>query len=123
MPYIRPERRDDLDPMVEALVGKLREMSCVRGDLNYVVTQLVLGALKPDSGWSYHSLSDTISVLRDAADEIARRMLGPYEDKAAAKNGDCSVFCPSIKFEIKDADKSILFKDLVKRWEPKVSER
>jgi hypothetical protein len=123
MPYIRPERREDLDPMVDALAAKLREMVCVRGDLNYVVTQLVLSALKPDSGWSYHSLSDTISVLRDAADEIARRMLGPYEDKAAAKNGDCSVFSPKLMFELNQAPRSKLFDELVKRWEPKVSER
>lgn len=122
MPYIRPERREDLDPMVDALAAKLREMSCVRGDLNYVVTQLVLSALKPESGWSYHSLSDTISVLRDAADEIARRMLGPYEDKAVIKNGDCSVFSPVV-FELKDAQRSKLFDEFVKRWEPKVSER
>lgn len=88
MPYIKKERRLPYDLWVNDLVGALRDTQCVRGDVNYVLTRLVLGALKPDTGWNYHSLSDCISVLRDAADEIQRRMLGPYEDEAAVRNGD-----------------------------------
>jgi hypothetical protein len=31
MPYIKPERREDLDPMVDALATKLREMNWYKG--------------------------------------------------------------------------------------------
>ena len=88
MPYIKPERRLLYDFPVNDLVQSLLDSQCVRGDVNYVLTRVVLGALKPKTGWSYHSLSDCVSVLRDAADEIQRRLLGPYEDTAAERNGD-----------------------------------
>ena len=167
MPYICRENRAALDPMIEGLVKRLRDLKnfreevrqaitnlavytqvinshwdgvyknvdpdvlrllhslgrrllslpCVRGDLNYTITRVVLETLRPKTGWSYHSLSDAIavcnlaankviemygvdeigaqnaiSILRDVADEIKRRLLGPYEDKAIWKNGDMACF-------------------------------
>jgi hypothetical protein len=96
---------------------RLLSIRCVRGDLNYCVTRIVLETLRPRAGWSYHSLSDAVSVcnlaadkvieiygvdeegaqnaisiFRDVADEIKRRLLGPYEDKAILKNGDMQCF-------------------------------
>lgn len=90
MPYIPHERRVALDVIIDGLVKRLKELPDLkRGDLNYTVTRLVLETLNKDS---YHSLSDCVSVLRDAADEIARRLLGPYEDTAIQKNGDMGCF-------------------------------
>jgi len=90
MPYIKHERRAALDVIIEGLINRLKELQDLkRGDLNYVVTRLVLETLNHDS---YHSLSDCVSVLRDAADEIVRRLLGPYEDTAIEKNGDMLCF-------------------------------
>jgi len=37
---------------------------------------------------SYQNLSDVIAALNDSAEEIRRRLLIPYEDKAIEKNGD-----------------------------------
>jgi hypothetical protein len=103
-----------LNPLVTALGRRLREIECVRGDVNYTVTRVVLESMKPRDGWGYHSLSDTVSACRvasrllashnsigcnacisvcdDVADEIHRRLLGPYEDTAIQKNGDMACF-------------------------------
>lgn len=58
------------------------------GPTNYVITRIVARALKPDDGWSYHSISRAIAVLRDAATEMERRLMAPYEDDKSAENGD-----------------------------------
>lgn len=89
MPYISIGNRMALDPIIDGLVKRLRAIECRPGDLNYVVTRLVLETLNEDD---YHSLSSCVGVLRDAADEIQRRLLGPYEDKAIKRNGDLLAF-------------------------------
>jgi len=104
MPYISQEDRDyidiQLDACAEAPNGEafqiveiaeiLRNVPSgkVKGAVNYITTRLSLSAMKPESGWSYSSLSEVVGVLRDAADEIQRRLLAPYEDQAILKNGD-----------------------------------
>lgn len=88
MPYIPQNRRDIIDMDIDELVWSLRDLDPTKGDLNYTVCRVVLGALKPESGWSYHSLSAAIGALKDAAVEIERRMLGPYEDTCIERNGD-----------------------------------
>jgi len=92
MPYVPQANRVALDEIVDGLVKRLREIECKPGDCNYVVTRVVLESLKPDTGWTYHSLSDAVRTLKDAATEIERRLLGPYEDVAVRKNGDMSCF-------------------------------
>ena len=100
------------------LVRRLKSEECVKGDVNYTLTRVVLETLKPANGWGYHPLSDAVSLLRDqadltnleypqgrswkvrkvisvfrdVADEIVRRLLGPYENKAIMKNGDMVCF-------------------------------
>jgi hypothetical protein len=92
MPYVPPVNRVAVDVILEGLVARLREIKARPGDCNYVVTRVVLESLKPSEGWSYHSLSDAVRVLKDAAAEIERRLLGPYEDDAILKNGDMQCF-------------------------------
>lgn len=86
MPYIPATHRPALDPIIEALQKRLRELGANRGDVNYTVTRLALGVLAVSPG--YKNYSDAIAALQDAADEIKRRCLGPYEDLAINKNGD-----------------------------------
>jgi len=109
-----PEVRNTVD----GLVQRLREMHATNGDINYTLTRIVLESLKPESGWSYHSLSNAVALMnnvadilinamdddnlvdlyrlvsipRDVATEIERRLLGPYEDTAILKNGDIGCF-------------------------------
>ena len=93
MPYIKLLQRAALDVIVDGLVKRLRDVlhngSPAKGAVNYVITRIVLETLNQDS---YHSLSDCVSVLRDSADEIQRRLLGPYEDAAIERNGDMPCF-------------------------------
>jgi hypothetical protein len=67
MPYIKPARRPSLDPIIDGLIKRLKEIDCVKGDVNYAVTRIAVECLNEHG---YHSISDCISVLRDAADEI-----------------------------------------------------
>ena len=108
------------DPAVTGIFYDLGRRIRVRGDANYCVCRILLEGMKPEAGWSYHTLSDVvmacdaainlvydvqreqeledaqvaeaISVLGDVVTEIERRLLGPYEDTAILKNGDLACF-------------------------------
>jgi len=91
MPYIRQEDRVYLDDSITRLVFDMKEIYGLTpvspGIVNYVVTRIALKS--SDTGkWSYASISSVIRILEDAAKEMRRRLLDPYEDKAIAKNGD-----------------------------------
>lgn len=93
MPYIKPERRAALDTIIDGLINRLTEIKATKGDVNYTITRLVLGSMpRPAEGWNYASLSDAISVMRDAATEIERRTMARYEDCSKLRNGDLSEF-------------------------------
>lgn len=92
MPYIKKERRAALDTIIDGLISRLRSIDTTKGDLNYTVTRLVLGALRPAKGWTYTSLSDAIAALQDAADEIKSRVLVQYEEYVRVLNGDLVEF-------------------------------
>lgn len=106
-----------IDPATDDIVRTLASRIRVRGDANYIACRFVLESMKPATGWSYHSLSDAIKILDtcpqlisdafevieeamydcisvclDAAHEIRRRLLDPYEDTAIRKNGDMICF-------------------------------
>lgn len=91
MPYIDGKTRC---AQIDHGEGAIFELQCRlqhvdrakrKGSVNYVISRIVLGAFQPKS---YHDISDAVSVLRDAATEIERRLMGPREDVAIAKNGD-----------------------------------
>lgn len=88
MPYISQEDRNNINiGSIEVLVSDILNVPSQKkkGALNYVVTKLALGVY---GRGGYTELSDAIAALQDAADEIKRRKLGPYEDQAIVKNGD-----------------------------------
>lgn len=85
MPYILPEDRSKyFDKLVEHLAINIR----CPGDFNYCIARLYT-LLVQKNGKSYHELSRWLAAVRDCGDEIYRRVVGPYEDEAIAKNGDC----------------------------------
>jgi hypothetical protein len=93
MPYIKQDQRNHLDFHIEEIVKAIRRVSTDISDrpgpTNYVVSRIVLGALKPNMNpWSYHSISRAVSVLNDAKTEMERRLMAKREDKAIASNGD-----------------------------------
>lgn len=82
MPYITQKEIDritETDPLTFGIYSK--------GQLNWLVTQIIIEQLK-HTGMSYYSISETISAVRDAAREAERRLLEPYEDKKLRINPD-----------------------------------
>jgi hypothetical protein len=91
MPYIPPDQRADLDHLIDALVTALKNVDLVSkkyGATNYTLTRILLGALKPETGWNYSTLSHALGVLNDMDSEIRQRLLEPYEMRQMCKNGD-----------------------------------
>jgi len=87
MPYIKKVERAFFDEQLDDL--GLHRMD--KGDLNYCVTKLALYYIKVH-GKSYTNISDATSALVDAADEIKRRLLGPYENQKIKENGDLELY-------------------------------
>ena len=97
MPYIKTNGRQALNTSVykavDALTG-IPDLVSRQGATNYVISRIVLGALRPHDGWSYSSISRAIATLRDAADEMSRRLMAAREDLAIEANGDLPEYEP-----------------------------
>ena len=78
MPYIKMDKRVILDVYAGG--------ASTIGELNYVITQLVLRFLgsEPD----YAAYNAVIGVLECAKQELYRRTVVPYEERKCAENGD-----------------------------------
>lgn len=86
MPYIKQEKRTELDPMI----GCFSPLIETPGDLNYVITRLIHLQIKRDK-LSYNKLNEMIGVLECAKLELYRKIAGPYEDTKEALNGTIGV--------------------------------
>lgn len=92
MPYTEQEDREKFEPWMCNLRESIKrniyqkgaQMS--KGDLTYLVYALGLEWFRGRK--SYTNISTAISCLNDAAAEIRRQHLDPYEDKVKEKNGD-----------------------------------
>ena len=85
MPYITPDKRQDL----EAITDALRDYLTVRpGDLNFVISTAVSEFLAEHGDPTYDVFNAAIGVLECAKLELYRRMVAPYEDKKKEANGD-----------------------------------
>jgi hypothetical protein len=80
MPYIRPNERPTLDEVEEFM--NLRGVQA-DGDLNYILFRMAL-RLRP----SYDNYKNFLGELEEAAQEIRRRLLVPYEEMKRQENGD-----------------------------------
>lgn len=100
MPYIPRDHRFQIDDVIDNLVVRVENMrddgdlppEKVPGLANYVITRLLLRLLRPDKGWNYASLATVLATLEASKLEIYRRMVAPYEEVAATKNGDVPEF-------------------------------
>ena len=80
MPYIKPVKRPEFDPIVELM----KELNVkADGDLNYILFKFCKYHVKP----SYGNYKNYIGELNETAAEIRREILAPYEDKKKEKNG------------------------------------
>lgn len=87
MPYITGLERRALDADIDALVEKI----ATDGQLNYAITRLAIGRLKA-VGLSYAALASVYGTVQMAAEELYRRVVGPYEDKKIRSAGDLPDF-------------------------------
>lgn len=95
MPYIKQSIRNEIDPKLYEMIAEAKDAvnnDQLSGEANYLVTKAVLHLLKPDSGWTYDALANTIKTLECSKLEIYRRLMGPYEDGAVIRNGDLPEF-------------------------------
>lgn len=81
MPYIKKERRDDLDEDITALASKLHSP----GEMNYAITRLIQASGTIDC---YTDIAVITGVLENVKQEFYRRAAAPYEDSKMEENGD-----------------------------------
>jgi len=81
MPYVKKERRVELDFVVESM---RRADIVADGDLNYVLYKFCKDTVKP----SYNNFKNYMAELNETAEEIRRRFLAPYENLKIEENGD-----------------------------------
>jgi hypothetical protein len=86
VPYIDQSNRAYLDNPIRSLDAALQGLGDTVGDLNYVVTRLMLEQFKRSR--SYTTASRVRGAVADARDEFYRRHVAPYEDAAIERNGD-----------------------------------
>jgi len=85
MPYIKKENRTKFD------IQKLQKtgLTCENaGDLNYVLTVIILSYLNKKGLARYQDYNDVLGVLTAIIQELYRRYVAPYEDKKIVENGD-----------------------------------
>jgi len=81
MPYVKQERRPDLNKVVIAM----SEAKVVAdGDLNYILFRFAKYHISP----GYNNYKNFLGELNEAAEEIRRRLLAPWEDMKIEENGD-----------------------------------
>jgi hypothetical protein len=83
MPYILPERRPELDVIIEQFPG------LDDGQLNYVFTLLAHKCVQ-ERGLRYVNLNALVGVFDCAKMEFYRRVVVPYEKRKIAENGGVS---------------------------------
>lgn len=83
MPYITQEFRSGKESLIQILGQEIKN----EGDLNYVITRLVLRYIK-HRGLSYKVLNAVAGVFQCAAAEFYRRIVAPYENRKIEENTD-----------------------------------
>ena len=91
MPYIREDKRKQIESELDQLVIKFLETQDeggTAGRLNYVISSMIGAILKNDRLLSYARINELIGVLECAKMELYRRVAAPYEDDKSRLNGD-----------------------------------
>jgi len=101
MPYIKPERRSDLDPFLQNLWdvlikknmnavlsdGEEKTLDEIKGDINYCMTKLLV-TLLAKYGIRYHTLSAIVGIPSDVEHEFRRIYMNTYEDEKIGESGE-----------------------------------
>lgn len=98
MPYIKEERRIDLDCTAKQAIAILTRLAAeigsdsdkegkfVGGDLNYLLSKIIWTLFEKNT--NYATGAELIATLECVKQEFYRRKLAPYEEQKIAENGD-----------------------------------
>lgn len=89
MPYIPVELRQRFDEGIGTLadaLGEPTELCC--GELNYVITSLIVETLRNLDAGGYRVYNEIIGVLECVKQEYYRRIVAPYENEKWANSKD-----------------------------------
>ncbi|MFZ5448033.1 MAG: DUF6899 family protein [Thermodesulfobacteriota bacterium] len=100
MPYIAPQHRQTLDPLIDQLAGQIiREAllldydGAFAGLLNYACTRLALKIVRQQFGaMRYWLIALLTGTFRNIADEFYRRIAIPYENRQMENSGDVDLY-------------------------------
>ncbi len=100
MPYIAPQDRRPLDPLIDQLAQQIVAQAKAQnydaafaGLLNYTCTRLALKVIRLQfGGLRYWLIAIVTGVFKNIADEFYRRVGAPYEEKQIIKNGDLDLY-------------------------------
>lgn len=90
MPYIKEEKREELDPCIDNLIRCLDPekdliIDNILGNINYTFSRILGGLMGTPS---YGKIAMITGVLENIKQEFYRRVAEPYEDKKILENGD-----------------------------------
>jgi len=92
MPYITQQKRDSLNPYLEALSDEIviqSDSDAAMGDLNYCICMLIILLIKKiNEKVRYIWIDKVDGVLSNVGREFYDRVGREYEDRAVEKNGD-----------------------------------
>lgn len=86
MPYITPAERTRFDAHINALSAELQRDGCEAGNLNYVISSLVVKAFVANK--RYAEANKLLGVLTAVSAEFYRMDVAPYEDEKRAQHGE-----------------------------------
>jgi hypothetical protein len=100
MPYIAPELRRELDPLIDKLADRLAAQAeaagydgAFTGLMNYACTRLALAVVRRRFGsLRYWHIAALTGVFHNMATEFYRRVAVPYEDRQIMLSGDVDLF-------------------------------
>jgi len=100
MPYIAPELRRELDPLIDTLADRLAAQAEAAGSdgaftglLNYTCTRLALAMVRRRFGHlRYWLIAALTGVFYNIATEFYRRVAVPYEERQIMLSGDVDLF-------------------------------
>lgn len=94
MPYIKEEKREILDPTIDALYHLLvgmeadDEMNNMEGNVNYTISRLLMMVYGDRNSTRYAQINDAVGVLECVKQEYYRKVAAPYEDQKEFENGE-----------------------------------
>jgi hypothetical protein len=100
MPYIPPQHRQHLDPLIDQLAHRLvqeadrmGQEAAFAGLLNYACTRLALKIIRLRFGrLRYWLIALITGTFKNISDEFYRRLAAPYEDRQREINGDVDLY-------------------------------